>query len=178
MSSTPSISIATAHDAPALAVLRASVARDMTERYGEGDWSATPEEGDVLGQLNASRVLVARRDQQIIGTVRLVRALPWAFDASAFTPIKTALYVLGLAVAPHAREQGVARQLMEAAKEVSRSWPADALWLDAYDHLAGAGPFYLKSGFREVGRTKYRKMRLIYYEWLVRGPEPIRVPGA
>jgi GNAT superfamily N-acetyltransferase len=60
----------------------------------------------------------------------------------------------------------VGRQLMEAAKEAAKSRPAQALWLDAYDHQAGAGPFYMKCGFRQVGRTSYRKMPLIYYEWL------------
>ena len=164
---TISISLATPSDAAALATLRTSVAHAMTQQFGKGDWSATPSEPEVVKQLRASRVLVARRDAEIIGTVRLARALPWAIDASAFTPVTTALYVLGLSVAPHVRGQGVGRQLMDSAKEAARAWPAEAVWLDAYDHVAGAGPFYLKCGFRQVGRTKHREMPLIYYEWLV-----------
>jgi ribosomal protein S18 acetylase RimI-like enzyme len=92
--------------------------------------------------------------------------MPWAIDASAFTPVTTALYVLGLAVAPDSRGRGVGRSLMDAAKHAARVEPAEALWLDAYEHEAGAGPFYLKCGFRQVGRTKYRQMPLVYYEWL------------
>jgi GNAT superfamily N-acetyltransferase len=120
-----------------------------------------------VGQVSASRVLVARRDAAIIGTVRLARALPWAIDSSSFTPVATAIYVLGLAVAPDTRGQGVGRQLMDAAKDTARAESADALWLDAFDHVAGAGAFYIKSGFRAVGRTKHKEMPLIYYEWLV-----------
>lgn len=161
-----SITVAIPSDAAALAALRASVAHDMTQRFGEGDWSAKPSEPEVVKQVRASRVLVARRGAEIIGTVRLARALPWAIDASAFTEVTTALYVLGLSVAPDARGQGVGRNLMDAAKEATRAWPAEAVWLDAYDHVAGAGPFYLRCGFREVGRTKYRQMPLIYFEWL------------
>ena len=164
-----SISNATASDARALAALRTSVAHGMTQRFGAGDWSATPTEPDVVQQLSASRVLVARRDGEMIGTVRLARAKSWAIDASKFTPVTTALYVLGLAVVPEAREQGVGRCLMEAAKEAARAEPADALWLDAYEHIAGAGPFYLKCGFRQVGRTSYREMPLMFYEWLCEG---------
>ena len=162
----PSIAVATASDAGALASLRTAVARDMARQFGEGEWSASPSDADVLQQLSASRVLVARSDTDIIGTVRLARARPWAIDASMFTPVATALYVLGLAVSPDARGRGVGRSLMDAAKEAARSEPAGALWLDAYEHAAGAGPFYLKCGFRQVGRTSYREMPLLFYEWL------------
>jgi GNAT superfamily N-acetyltransferase len=161
-----SVSLATSSDAGALAALRTSVARDMSQQFGEGAWSATPSEAEVTQQLSASHVLVARREPEIIGTVRLARAIPWAIDSSSFTPVASALYVLGLAVIPEARGQGVGRQLMEAAKATARAESAGALWLDAYEHAAGAGPFYLKCGFRQVGRTLYRETPLIYYEWL------------
>ena len=161
----PSISVASARDARALAALRTAVAHGMTQKFGEGHWSAGPSKAEVLRQTRASRVLVARRGKEIIGTVRLARALPWAIDSSCFTPARTPLYVLGLAVAPSVRGQGVGRLLMEAAKDAARSMHAEALWLDAYDHAAGAGPFYIECGFRMVGRTKYREVPLIYYEW-------------
>jgi GNAT superfamily N-acetyltransferase len=138
----------------------------MTRQFGEGDWSNSASEADVTHQVNASCVLVARRGSEIIGTVRLTRALPWAIDSSAFTPVATALYVLGLAVAPEARGKGVGRLLMDAAKATARSESMQAVWLDAYEHRAGAGPFYVKCGFREVGRTKHREIPLMYYEWL------------
>jgi ribosomal protein S18 acetylase RimI-like enzyme len=162
-----SIAVATPKDARSLVTLRTAVAQDLTQKFGEGHWSACPSRTDVMRQVRASHVLVARREAEIIGTVRLTTAKPWAIDSSCFTPVTSALYVLGLAVAPEARGQDVGRDLMEAAKNAARSRPVEALWLDAYDHSAGAGPFYMKCGFRKVGRTQYREVPLIYYEWLV-----------
>jgi ribosomal protein S18 acetylase RimI-like enzyme len=161
-----SISEAVKGDAGALAALRSAVASDMTRQFGEGHWSARPSKAEVLRQLRASHVLVAREGDEIVGTVRLVQPLPGVFDASAFTPVDQPWYVLGLAVAPECRGRGVGRLLMDAAKQAARSRGAQALWLDAYEHEAGAGPFYMKCGFRKVGRTEYRDIPLTYYEWL------------
>jgi len=161
------ISVATTSDARAIAALRTAVSDGMTQQFGEGHWSSHTSEADVVRQLDASHVLVARREDEIIGTVRLATAQPSAIDAGSFTPVESALYVLGLAVAPAFRAQGVGRQLMEAAKDAARSWEAEALWLDAYSHIAGAGPFYLRCGFREVGPSAYKEVSLTYYEWLV-----------
>jgi GNAT superfamily N-acetyltransferase len=162
-----SISVATLRDAGALTGLRTRVAQDMTLIHGEGHWSACPGKADVIRQLRASRVLVARRGDDIIGTVRLTQALPGAFDSQSFTPVDTALYVLGLAVSPDARRQGVGRELMDVAKATARGWPAGALWLDAYQHVAGAGAFYEKCGFRALGPSSRGEVPLTYYEWLV-----------
>ena len=160
------ISTATLSDARALVALRTAVAQGMTKKFGEGHWSACPTKADVQRQIRASHILVARRDARIVGTVRLATSRPWAIDSISFTPVASALYVLGLAVAPDARGQNVGRDLMEAAKDATRSRHVEALWLDAYDHSAGAGPFYLKCGFCKVGRTQYREVPLIYYEWI------------
>jgi GNAT superfamily N-acetyltransferase len=163
---TISISAATSSEARALAALRTAVARRMTEQFGEGHWSACPSKAEVARQLRASHVLVARASSELVGTVRLVRALPWVIDSSAFTPVARPWYVLGLAVAPQCRGRGVGRQLIEASKNTARSRDAQALWLDAYDHPAGAGPFYVKCGFRKVGRTEQGEVPLCFFEWL------------
>jgi predicted N-acetyltransferase YhbS len=160
------ISLATADDVKALAAMRAAVAEDMAGRFGPGAWSTVPSKVTVMKQMRASRVLVARRESKVVGTVRLAAARPLAFDSTAFTPVNHALYVLGLAVAPQLRNQGLGRALMDAAKETATSSGVDALWLDAYDHPAGAGPFYAKCGFRHVGRTSHNAQPLFYYEWL------------
>lgn len=154
------------HDARALADLRGGVAREMTRVFGEGHWSPCPSKAEVVRQLRASQVLIASRGEEIIGTVRLARVLPGVIDSESFTKVDTALYVLGLAVSPDARRQGVGRSLIEAAKESARTWPADALWLDAYDHVAGAGAFYQACGFRAVGASSKGVIPLIFYEWL------------
>jgi GNAT superfamily N-acetyltransferase len=166
VSAKTSISVAKLSEARELAALRSVVAQGMTRQFGEGHWSRCPSKAEVVRQLRASHVLVARRDSEIIGTVRLARALPWAIDSSSFTPVTSALYVLGLAVSAECRGKGIGRRLMDAAKDTARSWHAQALWLDAYEHRAGAGPFYMKCGFRKVGSTKYREVPLVYFEWL------------
>jgi hypothetical protein len=45
--------------------------------------------------------------------------------------------------------------------------PADAIPLGAFDAKAGAGPFYARYGYTEVGRVTYRNAPLIYYELLL-----------
>lgn len=163
---TIAIRTAAQSDARAIAMLRTAVAQGMTRQYGYGHWSACPSQAEVIKQMRASHMLVARRKSRIVGTVRLATANPLAFDSERFTPVQTALYVLGLAVAPEWRKQGVGRELMDAAKAEAWARPADALWLDAYDSDAGAGPFYLRNGFRGVGASSGRDPSVVYYEWL------------
>jgi len=163
------ISVASSGDARALAALRCAVAQEMTRQFGDGHWSALPSQAEVLRQLRASHVLVARVGAEIVGTVRLVRPVLGAIDSSAFSPAENPLYVLGLAVAPQSRGLRIGRQLMEAAKDHARSSGAQALWLDAYEHEAGAGPFYSQCGFTQVGGTTHRGVPLSYFEWLAVG---------
>ena len=56
---------------------------------------------------------------------------------------------------------------MDDAVRIAREKKADAIRLDAYDAPAGAGGFYVKCGFHEVGRVIYRDNPLIYYELLL-----------
>ncbi len=50
---------------------------------------------------------------------------------------------------------------------VAKARPCNAFRFDAYDEAAGAGPFYARCGFREVGRVSYRGPTLIYFERLL-----------
>lgn len=163
------VSPASSRDAREIAALRSAVAEDMTDKHGYGPWSARASQALVQRQLRATKVLVARRgeapEQRIVGTVRLMQANQVLFDYRAFTRAETALYVIGLAVSPQARGQGVGRELMESAKAAARAWPAQALWLDTYENAAGAGRFYLKCGFRKVGTSTLHGSALSYYEW-------------
>jgi GNAT superfamily N-acetyltransferase len=72
-----------------------------------------------------------------------------------------------MAVTPEIQRRGIGRLCIESALEVAKKWPADAIRLDAYDADAGAGEFYRKCGFCEVGRASYRDVPLIYFEWLL-----------
>ena len=74
------------------------------------------------------------------------------------------MYLLSMAIDPAFQRQGLGRRMLDEAAAVTRRWPADAIRLDAYDHRAGAGGFYAKCGYREVGRATYRGVPLSYYE--------------
>jgi GNAT superfamily N-acetyltransferase len=157
-------SIATQTDAPVLAALHCAVAEDLTQRYGRGPWSWRTTEKGVLHGMRRSRVLVACKGRAIVGTLHLPTKKPWAIDVSYFTPVEKALYLISMAVLPTMQRQGIGRQLIKEAVKQARAWPADAIRLDAFDAEAGAGAFYAKCGFREVGRVVYRKAPLIYFE--------------
>jgi GNAT superfamily N-acetyltransferase len=159
-----SFRIATADDVPAVAMLRAAVAGDLTRRHGHGHWSATATEASVLRDVVSSRVILARQGDQAIGTLRLATKKPWAIDPAYFSPCKRALYLTDMAVLPDFQGRGIGRDCLEEARAVAAKWPADAIRLDAYDGPAGAGAFYAKCGFQEMGRVTYRKTPLVYYE--------------
>ena len=113
-----------------------------------------------------SRVFLAREGREIIATVRLTTKKPWAIDPDYFAPCATPLYLVGITVAPAHQRQGIGRGCLREILRLAQAWPADALRLDAYDAPAGAGPFYARCGFNEVGRVTYRLCPLIYYELL------------
>jgi GNAT superfamily N-acetyltransferase len=162
-----SFSVATQADAPELAGLHTAVADDLTNRYGCGGWSyRTTEKGALLG-IKRSRVIIARRGKTIAGTLQLPTKKPWAIDVSYFAPVNKALYLIGMAVLPTMQGQEIGRLLIREAVKQARAWPADAIRLDAFDAEAGAGGFYAKCGFRDVGRVIYRKAPLIYFELLL-----------
>ena len=155
---------ATPDDAPALAALHTAVADDFTRRYGPGFWSHAASERGVLFQMRHARVLIASRGKTIVATLRLANKKPWAIDVSYFTPVKKAIYLTGMAVAPKLQRQGIGRRLLVHAIDQAKHWPADAIRLDAYDAAIGAGGFYASCGFRETARVVYKKNPLIYYE--------------
>jgi GNAT superfamily N-acetyltransferase len=159
-----SFSISEPTDAPALAALHTAVVEELTRLHGRGPWSSvTTEKGALFGMRNA-RVVVARKGKTMVGTLHLPTKKPWAIDVSYFTPVKKALYLTHMAVIPAMQRQGIGRKLLEEVVKQARAWPADAIRLDAFDADAGAGAFYAKCGFREVGRVTYRKAPLIYFE--------------
>ena len=108
--------------------------------------------------------MVARDEGKIVATVRLATKKPWAIDLSYFTSCEKALYLHSLAVAPNRQRQNIGESCIEEACRIALAWPAQFIRLDAYDAPAGAGAFYSKCGFREVGRASYRKVPLIYFE--------------
>jgi ribosomal protein S18 acetylase RimI-like enzyme len=117
-----------------------------------------------VGVDKTSRVLVGRTRSAVVATLTLATKKPWAIAVAYFTKVEQALYLHDMAVAPRVQRRGIGRQMVEAGKGIARSWPTQAIRLDAYDAEAGAGGFYEKCGFREVGRVTYRNTPLVYYE--------------
>ena len=160
------ITVAEASDAAEIAALRTAVAEDLTARHGRGHWSFGASDAGVLRGIRTSHVLVARERGRIAGTLRLATKKPWAIDTKYFADVDRPLYLLDMAVHPARQGHGIGRLMLESATETARRWPAGAIRLDAYDHAAGAGEFYRKCGYREVGRVVYRGVPLIYFEQL------------
>ena len=162
-----SVTTASEADAPAIAALRTSVAEHLTRQFGKGHWSSCVTEKSVLRTIKTSRVLVARSNRELVGTLRLETKKPWAIDLSYFKSVSRPLYLHDMAVTPDRQRRGIGRLLVEEAKAVARAWPSEAIRLDAYYDAAGAGPFYAKCGFIEVGRKTYRGVPLVYFELML-----------
>jgi GNAT superfamily N-acetyltransferase len=162
-----SITSATYDDAAPIAALQTRVAEELTRLHGLGHWSAPVTEQNVARGIASSTVLVARDDGTLVGTLRLVTKKPWAIDPAYFVAVRRPLYLLSMAVEPARQRTGIGTRLLEEARVIGQRWPADAIRLDAYDSAAGAGPFYTKCGYREVGRVTYRSVPLRYFELLL-----------
>lgn len=164
---TVTFELAEARDAPALAALHAAVAGHLTGAHGEGHWSSSASEAAVFRGITTSRAIVARVGADVAGTVRLTGKRPWAISPKSFAPVRRPLYLVDMAVRPASQRAGLGRKLIEQAMQIARVWPGDSIRLDAYDAPAGAGEFYRKCGFTEVGRAEYRGVPLIYFEHLL-----------
>jgi GNAT superfamily N-acetyltransferase len=154
-------------DAAEIAALRVAAADDLTERFGRGFWSSAATENGVLQAMKQGKVLVATRAGSIVGTLALSTKKPWAIDASYFTRVRTPVYLTSMAVYPKLQGRAIGREMLAVAEDITRSWPGQAIRLDAFDAEAGAGEFYERCGYKERGRTVFRSVPLIYYERLL-----------
>jgi len=154
-------------DAAAIAALQTRVAEALTHAHGLGHWSSAVTAQSVARAIQSSTVLVGREHGEIVSTLRLVSKKPWAIDPDYFARSRHPFYLLSMAVDPARQRAGLGRIMLDEAAAVARGCGADAIRLDAYDHPAGAGPFYAKCGYREVGRATYRSVPLSYYEMLL-----------
>src|SRR5471032_340392 len=111
---------ATLEDVPHLVALRAAVAEKLTANFGEGPWSRKSGEKGVLLDLRTSKVLVARRKNRLIASLRLTTKKPWAIDRSYFSPADRPIYLLSMAVAPDLQRQGIGRRCLKDALEICR----------------------------------------------------------
>lgn len=161
------LQIATPDDAPDLVSLQSSVSQHLTARYGLGHWSSGRTEKGVLFMMRQSKIYIAKDGARIVASLTLSTRKPWAIDKSYFSPSTLPLYLTGMAVSPGEQNKGIGRQCLDEVRRIAREWPGDAIRLDAYDADAGAGEFYRKCGFREVGRVCFKSVPLIYFETLL-----------
>jgi len=162
------LTAAAREDAAEIAALRNAAADDLTARFGNGHWTSNVSAKGVLGDLRRRmRVLVVRRQSRIAATLSMQTRKPWAIDTRYFTPCARPIYLTNMAVLPAFQRRGIGRESLESAVAIAREWPGDAIRLDAYDAAAGAGEFYLRCGFREVGRVVYKRTPLRYFEWII-----------
>lgn len=151
-------------DAEAIAALRNAVSDDLTFKHGQGWWTGHCTTAGVLFDRRNAMLFAGIHRGDVIATLVLATKRPWAIDLKYFPKAKRPLYLTSMAVAPELQRQGAGRACLDQAIAVARRQGADAIFLDAYDHpAAGAGPFYAKCGWREVGRAFYRQVPLIYY---------------
>ena len=154
-------------DAAAIAALRTAANQHLTARYGTGHWSGCVTERWVRFRMRNEHVYVMRHRGVIVATFILATKKPWSIDRSYFSPVKRPLYMIEVAVTPAMQRKGIGTKCVAAATVLCKAWPADALMLDAHDAAAGAGGFYRRCGFREVGRASYRKVPLVYFEKVI-----------
>lgn len=158
------ITPATVDDAAAVAAVRVAAADQLTRDFGDGHWSSHTNDAAVLRDLKMSAVLVAREQGAVVGTLTLQTRKPWAIDTEYFTPCKTALYLINMAVTPERQRVGIGRALLAEALIVARACPVDALRLDTYDGPAGSAGFYRRCGYTPAGGKSYRGVPLLYFE--------------
>jgi ribosomal protein S18 acetylase RimI-like enzyme len=161
------LELATLDDAAEIFALKKAVAEDLTEKFGKGHWSSYGSEEGVERSLDSGDLWICRDGGELIAMLRLATKKPWAIDVSYFTPCETALYLTDMAVSPPLQGRGIGRDCMTEAARIAAEHPAQAIRLDAYDHPAGAGAFYAKCGYTEVGRVVFKKTPLVYYESMI-----------
>ena len=158
---------ATADDVTDLVSLRNAVNEHLRSQYGDGYWLARSTERGALFGMRRGTVYLARYRGKLIATLTLSTRKPWAIDKKYFHASEKPLYLTAMAVHPDYQRKGIGRSSIDEARRLAIAWPGDAIRLDAYDTAAGAGDFYRKCGFREVGRAVYRVAPLIYFEMLL-----------
>jgi ribosomal protein S18 acetylase RimI-like enzyme len=166
------LQLAAVDQAPEISALRLAVAAHLSARFGPGPWSHSSTVKGVLYDLRHSVLYVVIRRRQIIATLALCQRKPWSIAPAYFTKCRQPLYLVSLAVAPVVQGMGVGRACLAAAVKIAAASPADFIRLDAYAAPAGAGDFYRRCGFTEVGRASYRGVPLVYFELELRRPEP------
>ncbi len=158
---------ATADDAAELTRLRVAVNDKLRADFGEGFWVGKPTEHAAACDIRLVDVFVARFRGWIVASLALQWKKPWSIDRALLTPGRRTSFLTRMAVDPKYQRQGVGRQCIAEARRIATEQKAASICLDAFDCAAGAGPFYAKCGFREIGRVAYRGVPHIDFEMVL-----------
>lgn len=154
-------------DVAEIVAIRLTANQDLTARFGYGPWSGGLTSKGVLFEMRRATVYLARAEGAPVATFALSIRKPWSIDISYFSAGRRPVYLTAMAVDPAMQGCGIGRQCLEDVRPIAIAQAADSIRLDAYDSPAGAGGFYARCGFREVGRATYRSTPLIYFELLL-----------
>ena len=159
---------ATVEDIEGIVALQNATAEHLTARFGKGHWSCASTAKGAAHAMRHARIRIGGSGKRVVTVLRLAKKKPWAIDPAYFTPVKTPLYLTGMAVAVGHQGIGLGANALADAEATALRWPAHAIRLDAYDAEAGAAGFYARCGYEERGRVVYRKCPLVYFERLLR----------
>ena len=101
-------------------------------------------------------VLVAERDDELVGYAMLVHGEPGDPDVAAAVRSRPTAELSKLYVHPDLHGGGVASALVEHALAVAAAAGALSVWLGVNIHNARANRFYEKAGFAVVGTKGFR----------------------
>jgi predicted N-acetyltransferase YhbS len=119
-----SIFLATADDAAAIADVITEASQDLTDKHGQGQWSAVATKKGILSNMSKARVLVAKVNNTVVGTLRLTASRPWVIDPAYFTPVYRPIYLVDMAVRPGYQRIGVGRALILSGWMPMKELPA------------------------------------------------------
>lgn len=146
--------------------MREAANERLRQDFGDGFWVGKPTERAALSDTRSRDVdvYIARDRGRLIASLALQWKKPWSIDRAFLAPGRKPLFLTRMVVDPQYQRQGIGRQCLDEARRIAKERNAGSICLDAFDCPAGAGPFYAKCGFREIGRAAYRTIPHIYYE--------------
>lgn len=161
------LQIANYDDVVELVALRTRVNEHLAARFGQGFWVGRPTERGALFHMSFASVYIARERGRAMATLSLQKRKPWSIDVQHFHAAENPAYLTAMAVDPVRQRQGMGRRCLEEARRIAMEAGYDSIRLDAFDCAAGAGEFYRKCGFAEVGRVTYKGVPHIDFELLL-----------
>lgn len=161
----PAIRAAGKADLPAIQLLRQRTADTLVAAHGEGHWGWVPDRANLVREMKRRDFYVVLADDVVVGTFKLSSKAPGFFNLAQFAdPKASATYLTGMAIDPTFQRQRIGRWCMAWIESHALITGSKAVRLDAYDHAAGAGPFYERCGYSNRGPLVFNGVKLMLYE--------------